>query len=192
MGFAVLTAITLVTAALVGLSDAWVVGRSADRVFEPAEAPAVPVAIVLGAGVADGQPGAYVRSRLETAVRLFEDGTIKTIIVSGAETRHDDEVTVMRNYLQHRGVPADRLISDADGFNTAASCRNAATVYRLKRVLLVTQDFHVGRAVALCRGWGIDAFGVIAGCDCSTRMMIHNNLREILLARPKAFLMSRF
>jgi vancomycin permeability regulator SanA len=182
--------IAIATAELVvAVSETWVFVRSDGRVFAMQDAPPAPIAIVFGAQVSDDEPGPYLKGRLDTALGLFDDGLVETIVVSGDATPpDDDEVAVMRNYLQDRGIPPERLIEDPRGFDTDDTCRRARTVYRVHRALLVTQDFHTPRAVALCRAWQIDAFGVVAGCDCSERSLIRNYVREVFLSRPAAFI----
>ena len=67
---------------------------------------------------------------------------------------------VMRNYLIKAGVPAERVIADPGGFDTYQSCLRARKIYGLSRLLMVTQSYHLPRAVATCRALGIDAIGV--------------------------------
>ena len=67
---------------------------------------------------------------------------------------------VMRNYLIKAGVPAERVIADPGGFDTYQSCLRAKKIYGLSRLLMVTQSYHLPRAVATCRALGIDAIGV--------------------------------
>lgn len=173
----------------VTLSGTWVLIRSEGRVFSVEDAPTAPVAIVFGAAVSDREPGSYLKGRLDTTLELFRRGVIDTAVVSGdAIPPYDEEVAVMRQYLERSGIPAERIIDDPRGLDTDDTCRRARAVYRVHRALLVTQDFHVPRAVALCRAWGIDAFGVVAGCDCSKRSLVRNYLREAFLSRPAAFI----
>lgn len=175
---------------MVAVSGTWVFVRSDGRVFSTKDAPPAPIAIVFGAAVvSDEEPGSYLKGRLDAALKLFQEGMVETIIVSGdAIPPGDDEVAVMRHYLQDKGIPPERLIDDPRGFDTDDTCRRAHTIYGVQRGLLVTQDFHVPRAVALCRAWEIDAFGVVAGCDCSTQSLVRNYIREAFLSRPAAFL----
>lgn len=178
--------------AVVLVSSAWVVAVSRGRVVDADSVPrnAPTTLIVLGAKAADGEPGVYLRNRLDVAVELYRAGTIDTILNSGND--HDDagnEVAVMRDYLQQRGVPADVIIDDPIGLNTAATCRRAASEFGVRRAMIVTQNFHIGRAVGLCRASGIDVLGVIAPCDgCSALSLVRNYLRESLLSRPRAVL----
>ncbi|WP_237735754.1 SanA/YdcF family protein [Streptomyces sp. AA1529] len=126
-----------------------------------AEAPRAPVALVFGAGLRDGRPSPYLAHRLDAAVRLYRAGTVRVLLVSGDHGRRDhDEPGAMRRYLLDRGVPPGRVVSDHAGFDTWDSCARAARVFGVRRALLVSQDYHVRRAAALCRAAGIDAYGV--------------------------------
>jgi vancomycin permeability regulator SanA len=185
----VVVAAIAAAALIVPLSGSWVSLQAAGRVFEAHDAPSAPIAIVLGAAVSEEGPGSYLKGRLDTALGLFRNGLVETIIVSGdAIPPYDDEVAVMRKYLEDRGIPSDRIIDDPRGFDTDDTCRRAHTVYGVQHALLVTQNFHAARAVALCRAWKIDAFGVIAACDCSDLSLIRNYIREVFVSRPAAFI----
>ncbi|MDY6808127.1 MAG: ElyC/SanA/YdcF family protein [Actinomycetota bacterium] len=180
--------IGLVAAELViTVAGTWIYFSSAGRVLDADEVPPGSTALVLGSLVDDGLPGSYVRGRLDTAVDLYENGRVARIINSGnGSAAAGDEPAVMRSYLEERGVPADVIVDDPLGMDTDASCRRAHEVFGVRRAVIVTQDFHVSRAIALCRSWGIDATGVAARCECATWTVLRNHLRELLLARPRA------
>ncbi|MFT3716197.1 MAG: ElyC/SanA/YdcF family protein [Gordonia sp. (in: high G+C Gram-positive bacteria)] len=146
--------------------------------------------IVLGAKSEGGQAGVYLRNRLDVAVDLYRAGRLDRIVDSGNDA--DDagnEVQTMRAYLTQRGIPGDIIVDDPIGLNTAATCRRARNEFGITAALIVTQDFHVGRAVGLCEARGIETLGVVAPCDgCSTLSLLRNHLREGLLSRPRAVL----
>ena len=121
-----------------------------------------PVAIVLGAAVhADGQPSPWLAHRLDTAAELYPSGRVEAILVSGDNRRAGyDEPTVMRNYLLSRGLPEQAIALDYAGFDTYDTCVRARRIFGIERALLVTQDFHEPRSVAICRSVGVDADGV--------------------------------
>ncbi|MGH3311052.1 MAG: SanA/YdcF family protein [Streptomyces sp.] len=126
-----------------------------------ADAPSAPVALVFGAGLWDGAPSPYLAHRLDTAAELYERGKVRAILVSGDNSRADyDEPDAMRGYLTERGVPARRVVADYAGFDTWDSCTRAARVFGVRHALLVSQDFHIRRAAALCRAAGIESYGV--------------------------------
>ena len=121
-----------------------------------------PVAIVLGAAVhADGQPSPWLAHRLDAAAELYTSGRVEAILVSGDNRRAGyDEPTVMRSYLLSRGIPEQAIALDYAGFDTYDTCVRARRIFGIERALLVTQDFHEPRAVAICRSVGLDVDGV--------------------------------
>lgn len=146
------------------------------------------VIIVLGAGVAtDGTPSQVLGDRLETALALFREGRAPRILLTGDHASPDyDEVAAMRRWLEARGVPRDALVLDGAGVDTFSSIARARTVYGAERAIVVTQAFHLPRAVWLARAMGIDAEGVTA--DKRTyRGALWFQLREVI-SRTKAWL----
>lgn len=132
------------------------------RYDDAAAVPAEPVALVLGARVApDGTPSLLLARRLDLAAALYRRGTVRAVLASGDNgSKRYDEVTAMMRYLQARGVPAGRVVGDYAGFDTWASCTRARRIFGVTRAVVVTQRFHLPRAVALCRRAGIVASGI--------------------------------
>ncbi|WP_443079280.1 SanA/YdcF family protein [Streptomyces sp. NBC_01498] len=131
------------------------------RVRTAADVPAREVAVVFGAGLRDGAPTPYLAHRLDAAAALYESGKVRVVLVTGDNSREEyDEPDAMRAYLTARGVPDGRIVSDFAGFDTWDSCVRARKIFGVERAVLVTQDFHVRRAVALCRAAGVDSYGV--------------------------------
>ncbi len=118
--------------------------------------------MVFGAGLnPDGTPSGYLADRLDTALDLYHLGKVKSFLVTGDNDRTSyDEPDAMRDYLLRHGVPADRIVRDYAGFHTWDSCSRARRIFGVRSALLVSQGFHIRRAVALCRSVGIDAYGV--------------------------------
>lgn len=121
-------------------------------------------AIVFGAGVyLNGKPSGVLSDRVKTAVSLYQDKKIDTILLSGdnsAESRH--EVDVMAELSVELGVPEKALLRDNLGFSTIETCRNAAETFDLHEAALVTQDFHTTRALYNCDQFGLNAISVAA------------------------------
>jgi vancomycin permeability regulator SanA len=140
----------------------WIRFATTGEIHTVDDAPEAPVAIVLGAGLnADGSPKPYLRVRLEDTLRLYEDGRIRAILVSGDHGQVSyDEVAAMTSWLVDRGVPARKVVADHAGFDTYDSCVRAHKIFGVRAALVVTQEFHVRRAVFLCRQAGIDAAGI--------------------------------
>jgi vancomycin permeability regulator SanA len=135
---------------------------AAGHIYTPSDVPATPVALVLGAQVnPDGTPSAFLAARLDLAKRLYDAGLVEMIIVSGDHLAPEfNEPVAMRNYLMRTGLPEERVIADAGGFDTYESCLRAKRIFNLSRLIVVTQSYHLVRAVATCRALGIDATGV--------------------------------
>ncbi|WP_372453995.1 SanA/YdcF family protein [Actinoplanes hulinensis] len=150
----------LAVAVAVGCTT-WVRSAADGHLYDAASVPAAPVALVLGAQVDNGQPSAFLAARLEIARQLLEAGKIKAILVSGDHGEWAyDEPGAMQAWLVARGVPADRVVLDHAGFDTYDSCVRARKIFGVQQAIVVTQNFHLPRAVALCREQGIDATGV--------------------------------
>lgn len=177
MGFAVL----LVLSAVPTVWERWV---AASYLRDEASAPAIPVGIVFGALVVDNRPTAFLASRLDLALRLYRAGKIKVIVVSGHDDGHGyDEPDVMRDYLVARGVPDARIVVDRAGIDTWNTCARARQVYGVDQALLITQSFHVSRAVALCRANGVDGYGVgIESWSVGVNSTVYGYFREYFAA----------
>jgi vancomycin permeability regulator SanA len=149
-----------------------------------ADVPHVPVALVFGARIVDGRPTAFLASRLDAAVTLYDRHIVRVILVSGNDDGHGyDEPDVMRDYLVGHGVPADRIVADHAGFDTWDTCVRANRVYGVRQAILVTQTFHVYRAVALCRATGVDGYGLgIDSIDVGVNSTVFGYFREYFAA----------
>jgi vancomycin permeability regulator SanA len=168
----------------IGGPVAWTRAESAGHLYSSvADAPSAPVVVVFGAELAPGgqRPKSFLAGRLDVAAELVRAGKAKAILVSGDATGYSgNEVAVMTRYLVDRGVEARRIVSDPDGLDTYDTCVRAARVYGVRRALLVSQPFHLPRAVTLCRRSGIDADGVGARCHpCRVATLRKNKVREV-------------
>jgi vancomycin permeability regulator SanA len=130
------------------------------HVYSADTAPQAPVAIVLGAAVGPGGwPREHLGARLRAAARLFDRGVVDRILVSGAGYETDyDEPGAMSEMLVALGVPQDRIDRDPLGLRTLDSMVRAAETFGVRRALVVSQDWHLARALFLGR--------VHAGLDC--------------------------
>ncbi|MFF5441078.1 vancomycin high temperature exclusion protein [Streptomyces achromogenes] len=143
------------------LPATWLRLSTADRLRTTADVPRTEVAVVFGAGLWDGEPSPYLAHRLDAAVALYRAGRIEVVLVTGDNSREDyDEPDAMRAYLTEHGVPDRRIVSDYAGFDTWDSCVRARRVFGVDRAVLISQDFHIRRAVALCEAAGVDSYGV--------------------------------
>lgn len=162
----------------------WVQTSSAAYRHDAADVPDAPVALVLGAGLTrSGTPTAFLAGRLDVAADLYRRGKVQVLLVSGDNSRTEyDEPTAMRTYLIGRGVPADVVVADYAGLDTWDSCTRAKRIFGVERLTVVTQEFHLPRAVALCRSAGLEASGV--GHDTSDRVSTtaYGHFREVFAA----------
>jgi len=126
-----------------------------------------PVALVLGAGIdGNGNPSPFLAERLQVAADLYRAGRVRALLMSGDNSRHDyDEVGTMAAQAQRLGVPAGAIVQDHAGFDTYSSCYRARSVWGVRRLVVVTQPFHLTRAVWTCRSLGLDAEGAATGND---------------------------
>jgi vancomycin permeability regulator SanA len=159
--FTVAALVIAVPAAVVG-SGLWLHRTARGHVYPLASVPAAPVVLVLGAQVyPDGTPSPFLAARLDLARQLYAAGTVRAVLVSGDHGEWAyDEPGAMSRWLVDRGVPARQVVQDHAGFDTYDSCVRAKKVFGVDQLIVVTQSFHIDRAVALCRDAGIDAVGV--------------------------------
>ena len=137
-----------VTAAL-GTSIGIVRGAAAGHLYPLDQVPYAPVALVLGAQVyPSGTPSRFLRARLDLALLLLQRGTVDRLLLSGdAQAPEYDEPAAMRAHLLAAGADDDRLVLDPWGLDTYDSCVRARDVYGVDRVVVVTQTYHLPRAV---------------------------------------------
>src|SRR5690349_4704090 len=152
--------------ALMAVLLAWLAERRLEQLADPflfddpTGLPDVDVALVLGAAPIgpEGGPNRYFEYRLDAAAALWKAGKVRYFIVSGAP----GEPAAMRAGLASRGVPADRIYRDEQGLRTLDSIQRARLVYGQSRVIVVSQRFHLARALYLAAAEGIDAWGLEA------------------------------
>jgi SanA protein len=167
--------------ALAGTLLSWLAERRLDRLAEAwsfsdvAKVPAVDVALVLGTAPIgpEGGPNRYFVYRLDAAAALWKAGKARYFIVSGS----DPEPAAMRAGLIERGVPADVIYRDVAGYRTWDSVLRARDVYGQKRIVIVSQRFHLDRALFLARSEGIEAWGLEAR-DVDTPYSVFTELRR--------------
>lgn len=119
--------------------------------------------MVLGASVkSDGTPSDALRDRLDTALDLYSAKIAGHILLTGDDGHyHADEIDVMRSYVTSNSVTGTDILIDGKGYRTYESCKNAKAA-GLKKIIIVTQRFHMGRALYLCNSMGLDASGATA------------------------------
>jgi SanA protein len=172
---------------VVGVANAIVLIGAGGAGHDPARAPHAQVALVLGALVQpDGRPSAMLADRLDAAAALYRDRRVDRILVSGDHGRLDyDEVNAMRRELVRRGIPDADIFTDHAGFDTWSSMVRARTVFEVRSAIVVTQGFHMARALWLGKRAGLEIHGVAADRSGYGLEGKKSGVREIF-ARVKA------
>lgn len=143
--------------------------------------------IILGAGIVEGKPSHMLEDRLLEGIKLYQNNISDKIIMSGDHGRKEyDEVNVMKNYSIQKGVPSENIFMDHAGFSTYESIYRARDIFKARKVLIVTQKYHLYRALYIANQLGVEAYGV--GAD--PRQYVGKTYREMreILARNKDFI----
>jgi SanA protein len=151
------------------------------RTYSLEDVPPDGVAIVFGAGLRrDGMPTAVLRDRVETAAQLYLDGKVKKLLMSGDNRFVDyNEPEAMRQYAINLGVPDEAMILDYAGRRTYDTCYRAQAIFGVGSAILVTQKFHMARALFTCNALGLEAVGVEANnYYYLKRSRLYWNMRE--------------
>lgn len=151
-------------AGLLGING-WVKGSAAGRILSPEEAAQLPDAdciLVLGCYVhPNGRPSDMLADRLKRGISLYEDGAAPKLLMSGDHGRADyDEVNTMKDTAVAAGVPSSDVFMDHAGFSTYESLYRAKEVFQAKRIIIVTQEYHLYRALYIAKQLGLEAWGV--------------------------------
>jgi vancomycin permeability regulator SanA len=149
---------------LLGLTaPKWILGwQYGRRILAADQVPPRDVAIVFGAGLRrDGTPTTVLADRVDTAVDLFRDGKVERLLMTGSTREGYDEPAAMAARARSLGVPEAAIMIDSGGVRTYESCARAQQT-GIRSALLVSQRFHLPRALALCGSVGIEAVGVAA------------------------------
>jgi SanA protein len=153
------------------------------QIVEAAAAPVERVAIVFGAGLTrSGRVTAVLYDRVATAADLYHAGKVSWLILSGSQTWAGyNEPLAMQQAALELGVPAEALVMDEAGSRTYDTCYRAGAIYGVERAILVTQRFHLPRAMFLCEALGLEPVGVAADRrPYRERSVTYWNLREVL------------
>ena len=151
---------------LLGLCTLWTLRyRYRDSIdADPESVPANPVAVVFGAGYwPKGVLSNVLVDLVEMAVRLYEAGRVEKLLFSGDNRVVEyNEPAKMLEYALSRGVPREAIVLDYAGRRTYDTCYRARDIFQVREVILVTQRYHLPRALLTCRGLGVEAIGVKA------------------------------
>ncbi len=143
---------------------------------------ATPVVMVPGAGLLrDGTPSSPLRDRLDAAAQLYRDSKVQKILLTGDNRFVNyNEPGAMRNYLIQAGIPEEDLVLDYAGRRTYDSCYRAKAIFGLDEIIIVTQPYHLPRAVFLCDKLGLETQGLpIEQSEYIRSRFLFWNFREI-------------
>lgn len=159
--FGIVAVSAFIVLSLPRLITAW---HAWSRTFQVDQAPALRVAIVFGAGLwRDGSPSPVLRDRVSTAAQLYFAGKVEKLLLSGDNRFVNyNEPEAMRQYALGLGVPDEALVLDYAGRRTYDTCYRARTIFGVQKAIVVTQGFHLPRAIYTCNALGLAAVGVPA------------------------------
>ena len=185
-----LLALCVLGAALAFGVSGWMVLHERNAILSAEDAPPehLDCILVLGCGVdAQGRPKPMLHDRMTVAVELYDKGWADTLLLTGDNSGPDyNEVGAMETFALEHGVPNEALLLDNEGFNTDASIRRARNVFGMEQVVIVTQEYHLFRALFLAEAYGLEASGVSATLRTYGPKQVQWSLREVL-ARDKDF-----
>jgi SanA protein len=143
-------------------------------------------AIVFGAGIRNGKPSKYLKDRLDAGIRLYEAGKVQRLLLSGDNGSHNyDELKVMRDYCLAKNVKPEDLFLDFAGFDTYSTLYRAKEIFEVDKAILVSQNYHLDRAIYIGRSLGLDSYGYAA--DTGHYGGYRRNMIREMLATVNAF-----
>ena len=143
--------------------------------------------IILGAGIWGDKPSPMLEDRLLEGIKLYQNGVSDKIIMSGDHGRKEyDEVNIMKEYAIEKGIPSENIFMDHAGFSTYESIYRARDIFQAKKVVIVTQKYHLYRALYIANRLGLEAYGV--GADPRQYVGAFNREVREILARDKDFI----
>jgi SanA protein len=167
------------------LVRAYSAGRASSQIYTLDTVADYPVAIIFGAWVKpDGLPSDMLADRVNMGAQLYQSGKVKALLLTG-----DNHITTynepeaMRQYALELGVPDAALVLDYAGFRTYDSCYRAHAIFEVEQAILVTQAFHMDRALLTCNGLGINAVGIAA----DTVRLEGYNTKDLLISELREF-----
>ena len=144
--------------------------------------------IVLGAGIWNNEPSPMLEDRLLEGINLYKNNVSDKIIMSGDHGRAEyDEVNIMKNYAIERGVKSEDIFMDHAGFETYDSMYRAKKIFGAKKVVIVSQKYHLYRSLYIAKKMGLDAYGVSSDLRYYSKKQYYREARE-WLARVKSFI----
>ena len=188
---ALLAILAFCSLSLVLIIDRHVQNTSSQYILDHESVPEADVIVVLGAYVfPDGTPSHMLNDRLTVGYELYAQGKVPKVLVSGDHGQKNyDEVNSMKDFLRDKGIPEEDIFMDHAGFSTYESMYRARDIFKADKIIIVTQEYHLKRAVFIARELGIEAYGVPSDLRYYL-IMEQYKLREIA-ARNKDFFLAK-
>lgn len=187
--FWLIFAAVILTLTVVGI-NLYIVIKEKSRIIslEEADKFQADCIVVLGAGIRDdGSPTWMLEDRIKIGDKLYQNHAADKIIMSGDHGRENhDEVNTMKSYAMGEGIPSEDIFMDHAGFETYDSLYRARDIFGAKKVIIVTQEYHLYRALYIADQLGLDARGVTSDLRFYSKKMAYWKFREYL-ARVKSF-----
>ena len=185
----VLIIIAIIVVAVLGINF-YVVLSTKNKIISEEQAKqieGVECILILGAGIWGDKPSPMLEDRLLQGIELYNQGVAPKIIMSGDHTKEDyDEVNVMKNFAIEHGVPSEDIFMDHAGVSTYDSMYRAKEIFGLSKIVVVTQEYHLYRALYVADSMGIECYG-IASDPREYAKQFTREIREVL-ARDKDFI----
>lgn len=178
--------LVIVIAVIVFVINFYVIFKTKNQILESVDKDDIDCILVLGASVRNGKPTDMLADRLLTAIDLYNKNVAPKIIMSGDHSKADyDEVNIMKNFAIDKGVPSTNIFMDHAGFSSYESLYRAKEIFEAKKIVIVTQKYHLYRSLYIANKLGLEAYGVSA----DLRKYIGQSYREFreVLARDKDF-----
>lgn len=188
--FKILIVIAIISIILVLFINFYVVGMANKRMIKDNDYSSlknVDCILILGAGIWGDKPSPMLQDRLDEGVKLYKEGIASKIIMSGDHGREEyDEVNIMKEYAIEQGVPSEDIFMDHAGFSTYESIYRAKEIFDADNIVIVTQEYHLYRALYIADKLNINAYGV----NSDPRKYSGQTFRELreILARNKDFI----
>ena len=188
--FKILIVIAIISIILVLSINFYVVGIAKNKMIKDNDYSLlkdVDCILILGAGIWGDKPSPMLQDRLDEGVKLYKEGIASKIIMSGDHGREEyDEVNIMKEYAIEQGVPSEDIFMDHAGFSTYESIYRAKEIFDADNIVIVTQEYHLYRALYIAEKLDINAYGV----NSDPRKYSGQTFRELreILARNKDFI----
>ncbi len=178
--------IVLIPIFLIALINIFMILVTQNKIVKQKELNKADCILVLGAGIRRNNPSPMLEDRLKTAIELYNQGIAPKILVSGDHEHDDyDEVNVMKNYLKENGIPSEDIFMDHAGLSTYDSMYRAKKIFKANKVVIVTQKYHLYRALYIAKSIDLKSQGISANKQ-KYAFQAKRDIREIA-ARTKDF-----